>query len=170
MISVYIEPKPYEDIYGHPFDFHREPITFYYDSAISCGDSATSCCDQIAQQYYRSLYKHQPKVERVIINRPATIVFWDDGEKTVVKCHECSDGKCLFDKNYDPIDDYQDIERIERDENGNDVIIGSVNKFDRAIRCGMRFEEEKGIMAAMLKRLYHNFQDVIRKYEEGQNG
>lgn len=27
-----------------------------------------------------------PNVERVIFNDPATIVYWDDGSKTVVKC------------------------------------------------------------------------------------
>lgn len=30
-----------------------------------------------------------PKIERVIFNPPATIVFWDDKTKTVVKCSEC---------------------------------------------------------------------------------
>ena len=29
-----------------------------------------------------------PKIERVIFNDPATIVFWSDGNKTVVKCRE----------------------------------------------------------------------------------
>ena len=28
------------------------------------------------------------KIERVIFNNPATIVFWNDGTKTVVKCDE----------------------------------------------------------------------------------
>lgn len=28
------------------------------------------------------------KIKRVIFNDPATIVFWDDGTKTVVKCME----------------------------------------------------------------------------------
>lgn len=28
------------------------------------------------------------KVEKVIFNKPATIVFWSDGTKTVVKCGE----------------------------------------------------------------------------------
>ena len=27
-----------------------------------------------------------PPIEKIIFNPPATIVFWDDGEKTVVKC------------------------------------------------------------------------------------
>lgn len=30
----------------------------------------------------------KPQVERVIFNDPATIVFWNDGTKTVVKCME----------------------------------------------------------------------------------
>jgi hypothetical protein len=29
-----------------------------------------------------------PRVENVIFNNPATIVFWDDGTKTVVKAHD----------------------------------------------------------------------------------
>lgn len=29
-----------------------------------------------------------PEIERVIFNEPATIVFWNDGTKTVVKCME----------------------------------------------------------------------------------
>lgn len=27
-----------------------------------------------------------PKIDRVIFNNPATIVYWNDGSKTVVKC------------------------------------------------------------------------------------
>lgn len=27
-----------------------------------------------------------PEIKKVIFNGPATIVFWDDGEKTIVKC------------------------------------------------------------------------------------
>lgn len=29
-----------------------------------------------------------PKPKRIIRNGPALIVFWDDGTKTVVKCHD----------------------------------------------------------------------------------
>lgn len=32
--------------------------------------------------------KYKPQIERVIFNDPATIVFWKDGTKTVVKCAE----------------------------------------------------------------------------------
>lgn len=33
-------------------------------------------------------YKKMPKIKKAIFNDPATIVFWDDGTKTVVKCGE----------------------------------------------------------------------------------
>ena len=29
-----------------------------------------------------------PPIEKVIFNKPATIVFWADGDKTVVKCQD----------------------------------------------------------------------------------
>ena len=29
-----------------------------------------------------------PKPKKVIFNDPATIIYWDDGTKTVVKCHD----------------------------------------------------------------------------------
>lgn len=34
----------------------------------------------------RIRYNNLPKIKNVIYNRPATIVFWKDGTKTVVKC------------------------------------------------------------------------------------
>ena len=36
--------------------------------------------------------RNMPKIEKVIFNRPATIVFWSDDTKTVVKC---DDGECF---------------------------------------------------------------------------
>lgn len=36
-----------------------------------------------------NLYKNLPStVEKIVYNGPATIVFWKDGTKTVIKCHE----------------------------------------------------------------------------------
>lgn len=32
--------------------------------------------------------KSQTTIKKVIFNGPATIIFWADGSKTVVKCHE----------------------------------------------------------------------------------
>lgn len=34
-------------------------------------------------EYFPSVF---PKIKNVIFNNPATIIYWDDGTKTVVKC------------------------------------------------------------------------------------
>lgn len=73
-----------------------------------------------------------PRVERIIANGPATIVFWGDGEKTVVKCRECE--MCA----------------------GND---------GPSLNCTIRYDHEKAVMAAMLKRLAPGWQDDVRKAE-----
>ena len=85
-----------------------------------------------------------PRVTKVIFNGPATIVFWDDGEKTVVKCSECSDGKCIKTKGYvcDP---------------------GEI-PFYRPYFCEIHNDPEKALMAAILKRVYHGYQDVLREF------
>lgn len=85
-----------------------------------------------------------PKVTRVIFNGPATVVFWDDGEKTVVKCSECGDGRCLMARGYER----------EADEPA----------LWRPFFCKIHFDPEKAVMAAMLKRLYPNFQNVLRAW------
>lgn len=41
------------------------------------------------------MFIHFPKIKTVIFNNPATIVFWEDGTKTVVK-------KGKYDKKFDP--------------------------------------------------------------------
>ena len=81
----------------------------------------------------KNAIKLAPKVERVIFEGPATVVFWSDGDKTVAKCTECWVGrtgqKCPLRKTPE--------------------------------RCS-RYSREKGLMAAMLKKLYKNFEDVLR--------
>lgn len=37
---------------------------------------------------YGAMFWEMPKIKNVIFNDPATIVFWADGTKTVVKCQE----------------------------------------------------------------------------------
>lgn len=37
---------------------------------------------------YRTMFWEMPKIKNVIFNDPATIVFWADGTKTVVKCQD----------------------------------------------------------------------------------
>lgn len=35
-----------------------------------------------------SLTRKNPSIKKVIFNNPATIIIWDDGTKTVVKCQD----------------------------------------------------------------------------------
>ena len=37
-------------------------------------------------RYYKKTTNYIPEIKNVIFNDPATIVFWEDGTKTVVKC------------------------------------------------------------------------------------
>lgn len=63
----------------------------------------------------------KPKIERVIFHDPATIVFWRDGTKTVVKAQN------------------------------------------------EKFDKEKGLLAAIAKKVYDNkgsFNNVIKRYVE----
>lgn len=63
----------------------------------------------------------KPKIERVIFHDPATIVFWRDGTKTVVKAHN------------------------------------------------EKFDKEKGLLAAIAKKVYGNkgsFNNIIKHYVE----
>ena len=66
--------------------------------------------------FLKELFCNQARVVRVVHNGPATVLFWDDGTKTVVK-----------------------------------------------LQNGDTDDLEKAIMAGMLKRLYPNWQDVLRK-------
>ena len=40
---------------------------------------------------YRMSSSRIPEIKNVIFNDPATIVFWEDGTKTVVKCQDCDE-------------------------------------------------------------------------------
>ena len=115
------------DIHGHTIISHNK-------------DSLTDTMRRILSQVEGLL----PEVTKVIFNGPATIVFWDDGEKTVVKCSECGDGRCLKAKGY------------ERDP--------EENAFHRPMFCAIHNDPEKAVMAAILKRVYHGYQDVLRDF------
>lgn len=43
---------------------------------------------ELSKNRMNSFKNYLPKIERAIFNDPATIVFWSDGDKTVVKCRE----------------------------------------------------------------------------------
>ena len=52
-----------------------------------------SAYDKLCDYYYNTLLKRTGtiknlEIKKVIFNEPATIVFWSDGSKTVVKCGE----------------------------------------------------------------------------------
>ena len=100
----------------------------------------------------------QSKVKRILFNDKATILFWDDGEKTVVKCHECDPATCLFDQGIDPTSDTDGLIA--------EAIIDPTtrqSKVAQLIFCQKHFDRQKAVMAGMLKRLYPNFQDVLRE-------
>lgn len=91
-----------------------------------------------------AVIKTKLKVERIIFNNQATILFWDDGEKTVVKCRECQMMDCIYNLPKDtPID---------------------LSYSAKKCHCHRTYDKEKAIMAAMLKRLYPNYQDVLRNF------
>ena len=52
------------------------------------GLSARYNYDGIFEEMSKLDYRKLPKIDKVIFNDPATIIFWKDGTKTVVKCHD----------------------------------------------------------------------------------
>lgn len=52
-------------------DVHK----FLMGQPLTCSFKITTTADQTT-------------IKKVIFNGPATIIFWADGDKTVVKCHE----------------------------------------------------------------------------------
>ena len=58
-----------------------------------CYDDVIATRDFVAtRDFLNSIYgissSHIPEIKNVIFNDPATIVFWEDGTKTVVKCQD----------------------------------------------------------------------------------
>ena len=55
-------------------------------SSSSDGCAAKTVCAHHCEQDYS--FRTLPPIKRVLFNNPATIVFWADGTKTIVKCME----------------------------------------------------------------------------------
>ena len=55
-----------------------EEFTKYYDNCVTTTNAVFNTI--------RTEHTVIPKIKDVIYNDPATIVFWEDGTKTVVKC------------------------------------------------------------------------------------
>lgn len=51
-------------------------------------DQVTKTCEKIAKKMEAKKAKATYTPKKLIFNYPATIVFWEDGTKTVVKCSE----------------------------------------------------------------------------------
>lgn len=66
------------------------------EALLNCGNGVSNALDLIVgiEEYEHdnsvkaSFRDGKRKPKRIIFNDPATIVFWDDGTKTVVKCME----------------------------------------------------------------------------------
>ncbi len=66
---------------GNLFLFDKDPEVSYWNLKIAQGVSR----DKIISMLYMAC---MPEPKKVIFNDPATIVLWDDGTKTVVKCQD----------------------------------------------------------------------------------
>ena len=70
-----------------PVPYNRAQFEDVWDSMVATSKSINTA---ITFGWYRD----RPEIEKVIFNDPATIVFWSDGTKTVVKCQDDE----IFDK------------------------------------------------------------------------
>ena len=77
---------------GRTYAFLANPKVIYHS-----GYETGSINQLIAKCFVRR--EHMPKIKKVIFNKPATIVLWDDDTKTVVQCQKGKSGKIeKFDK------------------------------------------------------------------------
>ena len=60
--------------------------TDFYGIATKTFDTTVDSIYKI--NYYDRIFVPQPKIKNVIFNDPATIVYWEDRTKTVVKCEK----------------------------------------------------------------------------------
>ena len=71
----------------------RGPIQFTFMSEYELTARTRFRCNKMPTDYHKfftgsfdlNLIDNKPKIKKVIFNNPATIVFWEDGTKTVVK-------------------------------------------------------------------------------------
>lgn len=75
-----------DSVYASPSEIFIEGDIIYLNSGLFSGE-------EIRAEILRRLNNNSsgyglPEIKNVIFNEPATIVFWADGTKTVVKCQE----------------------------------------------------------------------------------
>lgn len=94
---------PFKDL-KLKYNIMPEDIKEYSGTLTFCTESGVSLTPKndildsliYANEIYNSNYANQkmsymivmPEITKVVFNDPATIVFWDDGSKTVVKCQD----------------------------------------------------------------------------------
>ena len=105
---------------------------FVYDAITTIMRTAAS--EGISEDEVLSRCTHPkkefPKPVRVIFNGPATIVFFEDGTKSVAKCAQCS--TCV------------------RNTEGDNII-----QFLNGLHCGLGgYSKRIGILTALAKRAY----------------
>ena len=81
--NYYLTKDQYEDAKKY-FETKINSPNALDTSKTGCGPTCLS--DIIGE--YKNLISYYLKVKRIIFNPPATVVFWENGTKTVVKCSE----------------------------------------------------------------------------------
>lgn len=66
--------------------FNAKDVANRMYAIIGRGSGKTQYGLELAKAYSGYYYRFQPK--KIIFNGPATIILWDDGTKTVVKCQD----------------------------------------------------------------------------------
>ena len=88
-MSVQYEGSAWDDYAFPTATINIELPTRKLDSAIyGCGYKGETKTPFYADNHIVALIPNHIKVKRVIVNKPATIVFWSDGTKTICKCAE----------------------------------------------------------------------------------
>lgn len=83
-------------------------------------------------------------IKRVVFNNPATVVYWDDGTKTVVYCQD-------------------NMKKVKKTVDGKEVEVMKPQKADT-------YSEEVGLAMALVKKHYgngSNYNNIFRKYIPG---
>lgn len=68
-------------------DCNRIELTIANPSPSIMNSLVTMCKSNLPiTKNYNFIVDHRNYIKKVIFNNPATIIFWDDGSKTIVKC------------------------------------------------------------------------------------
>lgn len=74
-----------KDLFDLMFDYPATLDVEVWDNSPDINFDATVNCTISANSMACAL----PEIRNVVFNDPATVVFWEDGTKSVVKCQKC---------------------------------------------------------------------------------